>query len=165
MLQWSNQKSVRPEQCRRVFPNGFLQKGFTFAEVLLALFVLSTSMYLLSNLQFRSLIKVSDSREEIDRVFLIKKALYELFLDSQLKKDKPLVEKHEAPEVVITSYKQAIDKKKSALKDFSDDISISWSEGKWKSGLRDRAAEIISFVFKEKSVPKTVEEKEEKNEK
>jgi len=161
MIRFQNKKTVEPAEfldtfafvkdCGERSGRAGISKGFTFAEVLLALFVLATSMYLLSNLQFRSLMKVSDGREEIERVFLIKKALYELFLDPILKKkDKQIVEKLEKPEVVITSHNKAIDKKKSVLKDFAEDIDIIWAEGTWKSGMRNRRSKMISFVFKEK---------------
>ena len=123
--------------------------GFTFAEVLLALSVLATSMYLYSNLQFRSMFKIQDSRDVIDRIFFVKKALYESFLDPEFKRDKPRVEKLETPQVTITTHKQDVDKKKSELKDFAQTIDIIWSEGVWKSGLRDRRTKMISFVFKE----------------
>lgn len=121
--------------------------AFTFAEVLLSLFILAVSMYIFSDLQFRSVRKVRNKHEEVSRIFFIKKYLYKLYINPPIK-DKPIIEKIETPEITIKAHKQEINKKKSSLKKFFNDIDIIWSEGTWKSGFEKRTIKMISFVAK-----------------
>ena len=122
--------------------------SFTLIEVAFSLFILITSVYLLSNLQFRALDKARATKDEIIRVFFIKKYLYKLYI-SLPKKDKPLKVVMENPNVVITSHKQEINKK-SSLKQFAKDIDIIWTSGNWKqAGIFDKELKMISFVHKQ----------------
>lgn len=129
------------------------RQGFTLAEVMLALTVLITSAYILSNIQIRSSFKVAKNREEIRRVFLIKKELYNLLL-SPLKKDKPRTTTLNTPPTKIVSDKKKIERK-SSLKNFQNDIDIIWSEGEWELSGKMHTLKMISFapkfVEKEKS--------------
>lgn len=120
--------------------------AFTFAEVLLALLVLTGSMYIYSNLQYRAINKVRRSTGTVDRVFFIKKFLYQLYAKPPTKK--PLKVTLTDPDTVITAYKQEINQKKSSLKSFADEIDIIWSEGTWTEGFNKRSMKMISFVKK-----------------
>lgn len=121
--------------------------AFTFAEVLLALLVLTSSMYIYSGLQYRALAKVRRSTGQIDRVFFIKKFLYQLYAKPPIA-DKPLKVTLTDPDTVITAYKQQIDPKKSSLKSFAKEIDIIWSQGTWNEGTDKRSMKMISFVQK-----------------
>ena len=55
-------------------------KGFTTIEVLLALAVMASGLYILSQLQMRSLLRVSFSTNSIQHVFALKKEAYSIFL-------------------------------------------------------------------------------------
>ena len=124
------------------------KNAFTLAEVIIALFILATSIYILSNLQFRALNKARSTKDEIIRVFFIKKYIYQLYSNPP-KEEKPLKVEMENPEVVITAHKQEIDHKKSSLKEFSKDIDIIWSTGSWKqAGIINKELKMISFVHK-----------------
>jgi prepilin-type N-terminal cleavage/methylation domain-containing protein len=133
------------------------KNGFTLAEVMLALFVLAGSVYILSGLNFRAARKVMVSTEEIDRVFFVKKELYNLYfsyfspIDKEKKElTKPIKVTLDEPDVEITTYKQDIDAKKSDLKKLAKDIEIIWSEGEWKRGVRTHKLKMISFAEKTK---------------
>lgn len=127
--------------------------GFTFAEVLLSLFVLVVSIYVLSDLQFGALKRVNKSVEIVDRIFLVKKELYQLYLTPPTK-DKIFKKEIVNPVLTITAHKQKIDPKKSALKDFEKEIDIVWAEGNWASGPYKRSIKMISFVEKPQATQK-----------
>jgi Tfp pilus assembly protein PilV len=132
--------------------------GFTFAEVLLSLFVLVVSVYILSDLQFGALKRVNKSVEIIDRIFLIKKELYQLYLTPPTK-DKIFKKVIVNPDLTITAHKQKIDPKKSDLKEFEKEIDIVWTEGNWTSGPYKRSIKMISFVEKSQVTPKPQDDK------
>lgn len=129
------------------------KQGFTLAEVMISLFILTSAVYVLSNLQFRSSRRVLKSSDEIERVFPVKKTLYNLFFKPP-QKDKPVKLQLEEPEVTITAHKQEIDKKKSSLKNFADKVDIIWAKGEWQRGTRTEEVKIISFVPKPKKKKK-----------
>ncbi|MCF7799909.1 prepilin-type N-terminal cleavage/methylation domain-containing protein [Candidatus Babeliales bacterium] len=141
-------------------------KAFTLLEVMLAMFILIMSVGILSDLQIKSIFTVWRDREYLDRVFLVKKELLEIFLDTP-KSDKPIKTEIEEPEeknVKIIS--KIIDiEKKSELRDFIDSVKLIESVGEWQNrfGLKSDF-KMISFVLnpeqKEKivSAPKTVEQ-------
>jgi len=130
------------------------KSAFTLAEVIISLFILTTSVYLLSNLQFRALDKARSTKDEIIRIFFIKKYIYQLY-STPPTGEKPLKFEMENPDIVITAYKQEIDNRKSSLKEFSKDIDIIWSNGNWKkAGILDKNLKMISFVHKPKEKKK-----------
>jgi Tfp pilus assembly protein PilV len=120
-------------------------RAFTFAEVLLSLFVLAISIYILTSLQFRSINKIRKSSEIIDRLFYVKKYLYKLYL-TPLEKGKSIKETIENPDVTITANKAKIDVKKSSLKEFAKRAEIIWSQAEWQRGPDKRKIKMISFV-------------------
>jgi len=128
-----------------------IKRAFTLLEVLLALSILTSSVFVLSQLHMRALFRVIRDRNEIEKIFLVKKDLYKLFFKADKKawpkEEKPQINKLENPEMVITSYVRDIDAK-SSLKKFKDKIFIAQSEGEWKSGHLEQRAKIVSFVLK-----------------
>lgn len=129
------------------------QSGFTFAEVLISLAILTSAVYIYSGLQFRSSMKLQRSAHEIERVFFVKRALYRLFISPQ-KKRKLVRETLDEPEMTVVSQTQSIDEKKSSLKAFSKDIDIIASRGEWDDGRRKRMIKMISFAPKQKKKKK-----------
>jgi prepilin-type N-terminal cleavage/methylation domain-containing protein len=120
--------------------------GFTFAEVLLALVILATSAFILSDLQFRSYFRVSKYHAEIERIFLIKKALYKMLLTPE-QTEKAITKKYTDPNLKIISHKKEIHKK-SSLASFRKDIDILWSEGTWSQDDREASSKMITFALK-----------------
>ncbi|MBU1007631.1 hypothetical protein KKA53_00955 [Candidatus Dependentiae bacterium] len=125
------------------------KSGFTFAEVLLALLVLTGSMYVYSGLQYRAIAKVRKSTGQIDRVFFIKKFLYQLYT-KPAKAQKKRTLKLTTPDTAITTHKQKIDPKKSSLKSFAKEIDIIWSQGEWNENINIKPAKITMISFVEK---------------
>ena len=120
--------------------------GFTLLEVLLALVILAGAVSIFSRLHLSSVDRVLISREEIDRIYLISKYLSDINLNPP-KKDKPIVNTLEKPEVKITA--QFLDiEKKSQLNEFKDVIRIAQAEGEWKSGADQRSLTVVSFAKK-----------------
>lgn len=52
------------------------QNAFTLFEVLLAIFILTTTVYVLGDLQVRSLMRVLKDRDTLQHLFIIKRELY-----------------------------------------------------------------------------------------
>lgn len=121
--------------------------AFTLIEVMIALFILATTGFVLSSVQMRSYLRVETNRKNVERVYLIKKELYQ-FLMTPPKSDKPVVIKLENPILRITSNMVEIPKK-SSLYSFKDNLRIIQSEADWKDAGRVRKEKMISFVYKE----------------
>ncbi len=66
------------------------KEGFTLLEVLLSLLILVAAVSIISDLQIRLMMRMRSGRENIDRVFLVKKELYDIFLRLP-KKEKPII--------------------------------------------------------------------------
>lgn len=135
--------------------------AFTFAEVLISLFVLTGSVYVLSGLHFRAARATKNSSDEIERVFFVKDKLYKLYINAPTEPGTESIAKEstttiDEPELTISSYKQKIDEKKSELKDFSKELDIIVSEGTWKFGTETRSIKMISFAPKQKVKEKKV---------
>lgn len=121
--------------------------AFTLVEVLIALFILATTGYVLSSVQMRSFLRVKKHRESIARIFLIKKELYKFFI-KQPKSGKPVVLRLENPDIRITSEMVEIPKK-SSLRHFKDNLRIIQSEADWKDFDFVRREKMISFIYKD----------------
>lgn len=120
--------------------------AFTLPEVMIALLVVATSMTLLTNLQVRSLLRVQQGREFVDRMFVIKQHIYELFMDPQ-KYTKPRVIRLEDPEVKIVTEIRSV-AQKSTLASLGKNLTMLTSRGEWQSGPKKYDIPMISFYFK-----------------
>ena len=130
--------------------------AFTFAEILIALSVLTVSMYLFAGLQFRSMNRAKKGIEYVDRVFFVKKELYELYMreeEDEKKPEKPTMVEIENPNIKIVTERQKINKK-SSLKDFGDEIDLILSKGTWESGPSKRSMNMVTFAPKPKKKEK-----------
>lgn len=128
--------------------------AFTLIEVLIALFILATTGFVLSSVQMRSFMRVKKDQQNIKRIFLIKKELYKLLVTPP-ESEKPVVQKLENPEMRMTSGMIEIPKK-SSLRSFKDNLRIIQTEADWKDTGLVRKEKMISFLYKE------FEEKEKK---
>jgi len=122
--------------------------AFTIAEILIALFVLASSMSVLADLQVKSMFRVQRGRDEIERMPLIKEQLYRLFARPEPPSKKEQLITVKEPKTVIKMGMNDIDKKSSLFAQFKNDISVIWAEGSWKRGNRDATMKMISFVTK-----------------
>jgi prepilin-type N-terminal cleavage/methylation domain-containing protein len=122
------------------------QPGFTLIEVLLATFVLVSAVYVLSNLQIRSMFRVLSDREEVERIFLVKRDFYSVFSKGEAK-IKKVVTKLEEPDVKIVT--DAVELSgKSSFKSLKNKLQLVQTEGTWKSGPLNRSLKIVGFVLK-----------------
>ena len=123
--------------------------GFTLIEVMIAIFILVSSIYVLTDLQIRSLFRVLKDREEVDRVFLVKKDSYTSYITPP-KGDKPHITKIEDPAVDIkTEYVEL--NKKSVFYEHKDLISLIKTTGTWKQNNVMRNIIMITLVEKQQT--------------
>jgi len=120
-----------------------MRQGFSLYEVLIALFILSTSMFIFSELQVKSMLKVWERRQDIDRLYSIKKYLYKMFLKP--KKARAHTQKFSDPDVKISVEPRGIHKK-SSLVSLSKYLNLISSKGTWESGGKSRSISIVSMV-------------------
>lgn len=122
------------------------QSGFTLIEVLMSIFILVSSVYVLSDLQIRSMFRVITDREQIERFFLVKKDFFQV-LSKVPEKFKRITNKIEDPQVTLVT--DVVDlNAKSSLKIFKDKLKILQSEGIWQSGIRKRKVMMIGLIVK-----------------
>lgn len=121
--------------------------AFTLIEVLIALFILATTGFVISSVQVRSFLRVKKDEQNIERIFFIKKELYKLLIDppSAKKSEKILIEKLEDPEMKISSRLIKIPKK-SSLYAFKDSLRIAQSEAVWKDNGFVRKQKMIGLL-------------------
>jgi prepilin-type N-terminal cleavage/methylation domain-containing protein len=122
--------------------------GFTLIEVILAMGVLTTTIFIITGLMLRSFLRVQENRDDIEKVFLIKRELYAHYFKPP-KDDKKIVKKIEEPIVTITSQRYEINKK-SSLHELKDSLKIVRSDAIWKVDAFFREASMVSFVFQPK---------------
>lgn len=111
---------------------------------------------MIATLEFRALSRVLRDRDEIEKIFLIKKELYASFLKLP-EKLKTIITKHENPEISITTQFGQIHPK-SSLARLKERLQPINTQGVWKRGKDQYDATMIAFAFK----PETDNEKEKK---
>ena len=126
--------------------------GFTLIEVILAMGVLTTTIFLVSSLMLRSFYRVEECRDDIEKVFIIKRELYANYLKHP-KEGKKVVQKIEVPAITITSVLGDI-QEKSVFRKLKDKLKIVRSDATWKTDKRTRESSMQSFVFSPKKEEK-----------
>lgn len=119
--------------------------GFTLIEVILAMGVLTATVFIISGLMLRSLLRVEENRDDIEKVFLIKRELYANYFKPP-QKNKKNIQKIEKPAITITSVIEDINKK-SSLRDLAKTLKIVRSDAIWKMNKNVRESTMLSFVF------------------
>ncbi len=122
------------------------RKAFTMMEVLIALFVLSSSIYVLSGMQLKQLFRVAHDRDEIEKIFLLKQRFYTLFC-APLTEIKPKKEKVEDPEVVF-KYESLEISPKSLLSDYKNRMQLVAIDAVWTSRSSKRHERMIAIIGK-----------------
>jgi len=122
--------------------------AFTFMEVLIAMGILTATVMLTSKEQMRSIFRVMRDRDKIEKIFLLKKDLYNhYFKTPDPKQKKKFTVNLEEPEIKITT--EFIDiQKKSSLKDFAKKIYLVKATGEWKQEDENRQADMITLVVR-----------------
>ena len=120
-----------------------VNKAFSVLEALIAILIVGFSMAIISRIQRTSAIRFSAWREEIDRLYLVKKRALKLYLNPPTK-EAPIIKKYEKPEVKITSELMIISNK-SSLKKFARNIRIVNATGEW--GKPAKSLSIVTFIL------------------
>ncbi len=115
-------------------------------EVMLALVVLAISITVLGNMQMSSIFRVDRGREQVDRVFLIKRRLYEQFLRPVMS-EKAKIDRLEQPEVKITTQTLPVSKK-STLAAMKDQLIMLRAEGEWQRTGLPGSITMVSFAYR-----------------
>ena len=121
------------------------RQGFTIVEVMVALFISSTSIFLLSELQMRSMLKVWQSREDIDRVYVVKKYLYRMYLKPE--DARKTSQKFEDPSMHMVIQPVAINKK-SSLAPFAQKLHFLAATATWSRGTAQRVLPLCVLARK-----------------
>ncbi len=120
-----------------------IARGFTIIEVMISLFILSTTMFVLSELQIRSMLRVWQSREDIDRVYIIKKFLYRMY---QSPADaRKTSQKFDEPEMHMIIEPVEINKK-SALAPYAKQLQYLRATAKWSRGTTQRTLNLFALA-------------------
>ncbi len=126
--------------------------AFTLFEVILAIGIVVIAVSVVANIQLRSIVHVLHDHDQIEKTFLIKKELYNFFLEPP-DQSKKITTKLEDPDINIIT--QVINiPPKSSLSPFKKYLKIVQSEGRWKYDGKTTNAVMITVV------PKSEKERE-----
>ena len=123
--------------------------GFTIVEVMVALFIVSTSLFVLSELQVRSMLKVWQSREDIDRVYVVKKYLYRMCLNPE--EARKTSQRFEDP-VMHMNIAPILIHKKSSLAGYAKQLQFLQATATWSRGTATRILPL--YAIAQRPVPK-----------
>lgn len=130
------------------------KSGFTIIEVLLALFILVSALYVLSGTQIRMVQRVMRRRDEIDRIFLLKKEWYAAFILPWKEGRKPVKRLVSNPEVRIITDKRKLKKsllnptaKKDEDTEVQDPLLQISTTGEWQMGTYKERMTLLGFVY------------------
>lgn len=119
--------------------------GFTLIEVMIAMGVLTTSVFFISEIMLKSLVRIQENQDNIEKVFFIKRELYLNFFKIPIN-EKKVVTRLEDPILNLTTEVEDI-ANKSSLKDYKDVVKIMKSRGLWKKDNKPKESEMLSLVF------------------
>lgn len=116
--------------------------AFTIIEVMISLFILTTTMFVLSELQIRSMLRVWQSREDIDRVYIIKKFLYRMYQNPV--DARKTSQKFDDPQMHMVIEPVEINKK-SALAPYAKQLQYLRATAKWSRGSAQRTLNLFAL--------------------
>lgn len=122
--------------------------GFTLMEVMLAMGVLTMSIFVISEIMLRSLLRIQTNQDNLEKVFLIKREFYLNFIKIPFN-EKKVVTKLEDPAITFATTIVDIGNK-SSLKEYKDLLKIIQTNATWKIENRIKESNMMGFVFKPK---------------
>lgn len=122
--------------------------AFTLIEVMLAMGVLTVSVFFISEIMFKALTRLQDNQDNIEKIFILKRELYLNFIKRPLI-TKKVVTKIEDPAVTFVTDIEDINKK-SGLSDYKDILKVIHTNAVWKRENHLKESNMLSFVFKPK---------------
>jgi len=117
--------------------------AFTIVEVMVALFILSTSIFVLSELQIRSMLRVWQCREDLDRVYVMKKYLYRMYISPQ--EARKTSQKLDQPSMQLVVEPQGIHKK-SVLAPFGKSLQFLKATAQWQRGSTTKMLQLMALA-------------------
>jgi prepilin-type N-terminal cleavage/methylation domain-containing protein len=124
------------------------QQGFSIMEVLIAMAIMTSTVYVLSDLHIRSMFRLMRERNQFVRFFMIKNELNQQL--PLIKKDfKPV--KQVAEDIGMVIQVDLVDPHpKSPLKDIlGDHLALVQATGVWKDGPYEYNERLVSFGVRE----------------
>lgn len=130
--------------------------AFTLVEVLIAMGILTATLFIITNLQSRALYRILFDRDRIENFYGIKRDFL-MSWETPPEEGKQKIDLREEGlrKIKYVTQTQEI-KKDSSLKEFKKNIKILSSEVTWKDGRDERNLSMVSFVFQP---PKKKDEK------
>lgn len=124
------------------------QHGFTMIEILIAMAILTSTVYVLSDLHIRSMFKLMRDREQLLKFFVVKNSVVEQL---PLIKKKFKAEMRVSKDGGMTLLTDLVEQdKKSQLKDIlGKKLVLIKSVGSWKDGPFTRSLEFFSIAQRE----------------
>lgn len=121
--------------------------AFTLLEVMISMVFLTIAVTTVSETQIKSLFRLIQDRDHLERIFFIKQENYKKFWQENINEQSKKVSLEiENPDIKIKSELLDIEPK-SALKEFKNKIKVVKTEGTWNGILRKSSAKMISLVF------------------
>jgi biopolymer transport protein ExbB/TolQ len=118
-------------------------------EVFLAMSIATVAIAVASNLQLRAWIRITRDHDELEKVLLIKKSLYDAYQD-QVQRTKKVTVQLEQPSMKITTDFEGVPKK-SSLAPLKESAKIVRSVGIWKFENAARYASMILVMPRSES--------------
>ncbi len=124
------------------------QHGFTMIEILIAMAIFTSTVYVLSDLHIRSMFKLMRDREQLLKFFVVKNSVVEQL---PLIKKKFKAEMRVSKDGGMTLLTDLVEQdKKSQLKDIlGKKLVLIKSVGSWKDGPFTRSLEFFSIAQRE----------------
>ena len=122
--------------------------AFTLIEVMLAMGVLTVSVFFVSEILFKALTRLQDNNDNIEKTFILKRELYLNYFKRPFI-TKKIVTKLEDPSVTFATTLEDVNKK-SGLKEFQDTLKIIQTNAVWKKEKNIKESNMLSFIFKPK---------------
>ncbi|MFA5307222.1 MAG: hypothetical protein WC365_07285 [Candidatus Babeliales bacterium] len=123
--------------------------GYMLLEVFLAMSIATVAIAVASNLQLRAWIRITRDHDELEKVLLIKKSLYDAYQD-QVQRTKKVTVQLEQPSMKITTDFEGVPKK-SSLAPLKESAKIVRSVGIWKFENAARYASMILVMPRSES--------------
>ena len=122
------------------------RNAFTLFEVIISIGVLTVAVSVVASLQLRSLFRVLRDRDALEKVFLIKKDVYAMWLKPPVKQYKK-TNKLEDKEMAIATVVGGVNPK-SSLASLGDRLQMVCVTGAWKQNQVKQNITMGAVVFK-----------------
>lgn len=122
------------------------RNAFTLIEVIIAIGMLTVAVSVVASLQLRSLFRVLRDRDMIEKIFLIKKDVYAMWLKPPAKQFKK-INKLEDKEMAIATVVSGINPK-SSLASLGDRLQMVCVTGAWKQNQIKQRVAMGAVIFK-----------------